>query len=113
MEVTGVFNSLLIVDKQVTKLNRLISELLDLSKIETGQLQLNKQRFELNELVSETVRDLQQTTESHLITFQNGVKAEIDGDRDRIGQVLTNLLSNAVKYPPGKTDQRSCFGHQH
>ena len=97
---TVFLNSLLIVDKQVTKLNRLISELLDLSKIETGQLQLNKQRFELNELVSETVRDLQQTTESHLITFQNGVKAEVDGDRDRIGQVLTNLLSNAVKYSP-------------
>ena len=97
---TVFLSSLLMVDKQVNKLKRLISDLLDLSKIETGQLQFNKEHFNLNELVSETIRSLQQTTESHLITFQNGVKAEIDGDRDRIGQVLINLLSNAIKYSP-------------
>ena len=97
-------SSLQTIDKQVSKLNRLITELLDLSKIETGQLHLNKQQFNLNQLVSETIKDLQQTTANHFITFQNGMEVDIVGDRDRIGQVLTNLLANAIKYSP-KSDK--------
>ena len=93
-------DSLTTIDKQISKLNRLITELLDLSKIETGNLQLKKQRFNLNQLLLETVSDLQQTTARHLILFQNGIDADILGDRDRIGQVITNLLTNAIKYSP-------------
>ena len=96
----ALHNSLLTVNKQIVKLNRLITELLDLSSIETGQLQLNKEPFNLNQLLLETVSDLQQTTANHVISFQNGIEADIIGDRDRIGQVVTNLLTNAIKYSP-------------
>jgi signal transduction histidine kinase len=92
--------SLLTIDKQVSKLTRLITELLDLSKIETGQFDLNRQRFNLNDLVVETIKDLQQTTSNHLISFENGVVIDINADRDRIGQVITNILTNAIKYSP-------------
>ncbi len=93
-------SSLVTIDKQVSKLIRLISELLDLSKIETGQFELTLQEFNLNELVEETVRDLQQTTSRHQISLQNGLEFDINGDRDRIGQVMMNLLANAIKYSP-------------
>jgi PAS domain S-box-containing protein len=50
-----VRSSLISVDKQITRLTRLISELLDLTKIETGTLELKKEKFSLNELAIETV----------------------------------------------------------
>lgn len=90
--------SLLTIDKQIGKLVRLISELLDLSKIETGQFELTLQKFKLNDVVAEAVRDLQQTTNRHRISLQNGREFDIKGDRDRIGQVVMNLLTNAIKY---------------
>ena len=93
-------SSLVTIDKQVSKLIRLISELLDLSKIETGQFELTLQPFNLNELVAETVRDVQQTTSHHRVSLQNGSEFDINGDRDRIGQVIMNLLTNAIKYSP-------------
>ena len=95
-----LFDSLTTIDKQISKLNRLTTELLDLSKIEAGQLQLNKQPFNLNQLLLETVSELMQTTTTHFITFKNGIDVDIIGDRDRIGQVITNLLTNAIKYSP-------------
>ena len=93
-------SSLVTIDKQVSKLIRLISELLDLSKIETDQFELALQPFNLNELVEETVRDLRQTSNRHQINLQNGLEFGIYGDRDRIGQVMMNLLTNAIKYSP-------------
>jgi len=93
-------SSLLTIDKQVSKMTRLISELLDLSKIETGQFELRIQKFNLNDLVAETIKDLQQTTSHHQISLQNGMEFDIRGDKDRIGQVITNLLTNAIKYSP-------------
>ena len=91
--------SLTTIDKQIIKLNRLMSELLDLSRIDSDKLELHMQNFELNNLVSETVQDIQQTTK-HQIIIKNGTVCKVFGDRDRIGQVILNLLSNAIKYSP-------------
>ena len=85
------------IDKQIIKLNRLMSELLDLSRIDSDKLELTMQNFELNTLVAETVQDVQQTTK-HDISMKNGTPCKVFGDRDRIGQVMLNLLTNAVKY---------------
>ena len=91
--------SLTTIDKQIIKLNRLMSELLDLSRIDSDRLELHMQNFELNNLVKETVQDIQQTTK-HQIIVKDGTISEVYGDRDRIGQVMLNLLSNAIKYSP-------------
>jgi len=98
----AIQTSLSTIDKQIIKLNRLMSELLDLSRIDSGKLELKMQNFDLNDLVKETVDDLQQTTK-HQILVNNNADCKLFGDKDRISQVLLNLLTNAIKYSP-KTD---------
>ena len=93
-------SSLISVDKQIARLTRLMSELLDLSKIEAGMLVLNKELFNLNELVIETVQDILYTNSKHDINIFHDFECEVDGDKDRIGQVLINFLTNAIKYSP-------------
>jgi len=87
-------------DAQVNKLTRLINELLDLSKMQTGQLVYREDRFEVDALVQEIVENVQDTTQTHRLLLEGQTQAEVFGDRDRIGQVLINLLDNAIKYSP-------------
>lgn len=95
-----VKSSLGTIAKQVSKLTRLISELLDLSKIESGKLELHCAEFDLGELIEETVQDIRHTTSRHAVIVDNSFEGSIFGDKDRIGQVLTNILNNAIKYSP-------------
>lgn len=95
-----VKSSLATISKQVTKLTRLISELLDLSRIETGKLELHKTEFVLSDLVEETVQDVRHTTSKHAIIVHDDFEGKIFADKDRIAQVLLNLLTNAIKYSP-------------
>lgn len=95
-----VRSSLQTISKQVSKLTRLVSELLDLSRIESGKLELYQSSFDLGMLVEETVQDVQLTTSRHAILIHNDFEGKIYADRDRMGQVLMNLLTNAIKYSP-------------
>lgn len=88
------------IDYQVTRLTRLIAEMLDLTRLEENKLQLQKEKFDLNKLIDETVQDISYTNTTHNITLSHDFHCEVYGDRDRIGQVLINLLTNAIKYSP-------------
>lgn len=88
------------IDTQVNKLIKLISDLLDISKMQTGQLAYQEERFDVNALVQEIVENVQGTTSTHRLLLESQTQAEVFGDRDRIGQVLINLLNNAIKYSP-------------
>ncbi|MCC8408977.1 PAS domain S-box protein [Mucilaginibacter sp. UR6-1] len=86
---------------QVSKLSSLIADLLDVSKIITGQLPLSHSDFDLGELLAESVEILQQTHISHTLTIEdNGKPLTINADQQRVEQVIINLVSNAVKYSP-------------
>jgi signal transduction histidine kinase len=95
-----LISSLVTIDKHVSKLTKLISDLLDVTKIETGIFHLSKENFNINELISELSGDIQSTNSSHKIIFTPGIETSLFADKDRISQVLINLIVNAIKYSP-------------
>lgn len=88
------------VDMGTTKLERLINDMLDVSKINAGKLQFNKSVFILNELLRECCENLQLSVSTHRIIFNESEDINVYADRFRMEQVISNLLSNAVKYSP-------------
>ncbi len=102
-EDTLLKKSLGVIDKQIVTLTSLITDLLDVSKIKSGSLVLNKQDFEITEMISEIVNQIKHVNPDHHITF-SGKSALVFADRERIGQVLINLLTNAVKYSPNSKE---------
>ncbi|MEP7236607.1 MAG: ATP-binding protein [Ferruginibacter sp.] len=81
------------------KLEKLIKDLLDVSKIQSGQLQLNIKEFNIDELLDETIATIQMFSQTHTIIREGQhTNQMIFADREKIEQVLINLLSNAVKY---------------
>lgn len=95
-------NSLNTIENQINKLNQLMGELLDISRIESGKLPLHKADFSLLKLVTETIEDIKAAEQSHQINFElsDAKDIEVFADKDRITQVLNNLLTNAIKYSP-------------
>jgi two-component system, chemotaxis family, CheB/CheR fusion protein len=87
-------------DAQLDKLIRLIGELLDLTRMEAGQLPWHNVEFDLNLLVRDTVEAMAHTTARHQIRIEGVVPFPVVADRERMEQVLVNLLSNAIKYSP-------------
>lgn len=88
------------IEEQTNKLTMLITDLLDISRIQTGKISIKKERFPLSSLIQETVEGLQGTTHIHIITITKQYEKNIYADRYRIYQVLVNLLTNAIKYSP-------------
>ena len=88
------------IDSQITRLTRLISEMLDLDRIKDSQLFLQTETFNLNELVKHTVDDIKSAYSQTNINLQTESNCMVNADRDRIGQVLINFVTNAIKYSP-------------
>ena len=87
----------------VNKLEKLIKDLLDVSKVQSGQLELNKQAFDLDKLLDETIASFQMVSKTHQIIRENHINhATVMADKQRIEQVLINIFSNAIKYSPGE-----------
>jgi signal transduction histidine kinase len=82
---------------------RLINDLLDLSKIEAGQMQLKLTQVDLNEVAETSLRTLKTLAGQDQITLRLESAPDVPairGDRDRLEQIITNLVSNAIKYSP-------------
>jgi signal transduction histidine kinase len=87
-------------NKQLNRLTRLINDLQDITRVQQGRLEYDEELFSLDALVRENVENLQVGTSTHRLLFEESQAAQVYGDKDRIGQVLTNLITNAVKYSP-------------
>jgi chemotaxis methyl-accepting protein methylase/signal transduction histidine kinase len=87
-------------DSQLDKLTDLIGDLLDITMLEAGRIQYHESYFDFNELIEETVEELQRTTEKHRIVKKLQPSRTVYGDHDRLGQVITNFMTNAIKYSP-------------
>lgn len=92
--------SLTTVNKQVGRLTRLVADLLDVSKMDSGRLSLNLDHLVLNDAVKEAVDEVQHTSGNHTINYHEDDRYPVVADKDRIAQVVTNLLTNAIKYSP-------------
>jgi PAS domain S-box-containing protein len=88
------------IDNQIGKLNTLISELLDVSKIQEGKISYDFSFFDLNDLVHEVAEDAESNYKTHQIEIIGSIKQPVFGDKNRISQVIENLISNAIKYSP-------------
>ena len=91
----------------VDRLIRLINDLLDISKIESGKMELHLTRLNMVDCVNKSMRSLQSLADVNKVTIRadrgNGLP-DVMGDRDRLEQIITNLLSNALKYSPPEKD---------
>ncbi|HEA31229.1 MAG TPA: PAS domain S-box protein [Leeuwenhoekiella sp.] len=99
-------SSLMRVENQITRLTHLISEMLDLSRMEESKLDLNLEEFNMCELVEETIQDVQHSSGMVHIDSDYIDECQVKADKDRIGQVLINFITNAIKYSPENKDIR-------
>ncbi len=86
-------------NEQINKLTKLVVDLLDISKIQSGQIEIAREAVDMQALAREVVANLQPTT-GHRLLIEGVAPGTITGDRERLGQVLIILLNNAIKYSP-------------
>ena len=104
--VARVKQSSIIIERQVNHMTSLINDLLDVSRVNTGLVTLDKEVIDLHQVVVESLEQTQPliNDRNHLLKVNvppEGVVSVL-GDRKRLVQVLTNLLHNSAKYtPPG------------
>ncbi len=88
------------VDGQARRVARLVSHLLDISRLHADKLVLERQSIELCTLITEVVANCQATTTRHAITVRGPDRLNASVDPARFEEILTNLLDNAIKYSP-------------
>jgi signal transduction histidine kinase len=96
-------NFLATIRTNIDRMNTLVSDLNDMSKIEAGRLRLDFKSFQVNDLIDESVRSLRRQIDEKGQQLAIQSTAELPAvwaDRTRVSQVLVNLISNAFKYTP-------------
>jgi two-component system sensor histidine kinase VicK len=95
---------------QVTKMTGMINGFLNVSRLESGKINIDYQIFDLALLIKEAEEETSATITSHKVIFEPLETTFVNADRDKIGQVIQNLISNAVKYAPsGSIINVSCI----
>ena len=89
---------------QVNKLDMLINDLLDISKIESGKLRFELKEMDFDALVSATLDIIRQIYPDHVIIRKGFIPAKMMGNEVRLEQVIINYLTNAIKYSPASKE---------
>lgn len=90
--------------KQIKYMTDLINGFLDVSRLESAKLHIEKKEFSLSDLFDEVFEDYKLQYPTHQISFQASQPLIINGDRLKIAQVINNLVGNAVKYSQSGTE---------
>lgn len=88
--------------KQVDYMNGMINGFLNVSRLDSGQMHIDKTAFDFQVLFSEIEDEVLSTISTHNFVFKHSGPIEILADREKISQVLHNLIGNAIKYSPLK-----------
>jgi PAS domain S-box-containing protein len=89
-----------VVERQVNRLDRLVGQLLDLSRLDTGGEPLRQERFDLGSLAERVVEPVRARASRHAVQMDRDGAAPVIGDPDRIGRVVTSLVENAIRFSP-------------
>jgi two-component system, chemotaxis family, CheB/CheR fusion protein len=89
-------------NKQVKKLTEIVDDLLDVTRIQSGKMQLNLTDYLFQDSVKDCISEVMQYTIGHQLVIEKNEPIVAFADRTRVEQVIINLLSNAIKYSPGK-----------
>ena len=92
--------ALRVISRQIDRLVRLVGDLLDVNRLEAGQLDLTPGEFDLTALLEEVRTRMQPLADHHRIQVRAPDRLLVFADRDRIDQALTNIVSNAIRYSP-------------
>ncbi len=97
-------NSVSLAERNVTRLIKLINDLLDIDKLEAGRLRMNFKHSDMDQVVDRAFDVVHNLAHIEKIKLEKtGASAQLIADPDRLVQVLVNLLSNAIKYSPPKS----------
>lgn len=88
------------IDRGVDRIAKLVSDLLDISRLQQGHLELTVERIDLTDLVDQVVDRQALMAPKHRIRVTRSEPVVVQGDRDRLEQVLVNLIDNAERYSP-------------
>jgi signal transduction histidine kinase len=89
-----------IIDSESDRLDELIRNLLDMSRLEAGVLRIDREPTDLSEVARACMRRVQRHTDRHQLSLDWETDLLVDVDPSRIAQVINNLMENAVKYSP-------------
>jgi PAS domain S-box-containing protein len=89
------------INKDAIRLHHMITDLLDLEQMKKGKMQLRVERVDVNAIVAEAAKRIRLTKPDYpLHVYLDPLQLYLQGDPDKLNQVVSNLLSNAVKYSP-------------
>ena len=96
------------INSDADRVTRLLTELLDVSRLEAGKLTLHRHPVDLRELAARTAADLADRSGAHVVRVADGDGVTVLGDPDKLRQVVTNFIENALKYTERGTVTVTC-----